>query len=322
MRKIILGASAFFVAAIPAPALTQAYPAKPIRIIVPFPAAGTADILARIVGQKITQSWNQQVLIDNRAGAGGNIGADLAAKAAPDGYSLFLCTVGTHAIHQTLYRKLSFDPIKDFTGIAYIAGVPNVVVVHPSIPVKTVKELVAFVKARPGQVNFGSSGTGSSVHMSGEMLRVMAGLNMTHVAYKGNPQAVTDLMTGQIELMITNMPSVIPYIKGGRLRALAVTTRERSAALPELPTMQEAGIAGYESSAWFGLVGQSAMPRDIMAKLNAEVVRILKLPDVKQNLASQGAEPLFMTADEFSAFIREETAKWAKVVKAAGVYAD
>jgi len=322
MRKLVVAVGGFFVAVLPMTALTQTYPAKPIRIIVPFPAAGTADIMARVVGQKMSASWGQQVVVDNRAGAGGNIGAELAAKAAPDGYTFFLCTVGTHAIHQTLYKKLAFDPIRDFAAMAYIAGVPNVAVVHPSIPVRSVKELIAFVKARPGQINFGSSGTGSSVHMSGEMLKVMAGLTMTHIAYKGNPQAVTDLMTGQIELMITNMPSVIPFIKAGRLRALAVTTKERSSALPELPTMQEAGIPGYESSAWFGLLGPAGTPRDVINKTNAEVQRVLKLPDVKQNLASQGAEPLFMSAEEFGAFIRDETAKWAKVVKAAGVHAD
>jgi tripartite-type tricarboxylate transporter receptor subunit TctC len=300
----------------------QPYPAKPIRIIVPFPAGGTADIMARVVGQKMTETWGQQVVIDNRSGAGGNIAAELAAKSAPDGYTLFLCVVGTHAIHQTLYSKLPFDPIKDFSAVAYIAGVPNVVVVHPSIPVKSVKELIAFIKARPGQINFGSSGTGTSVHMSGEMLKVMAGLDMTHIAYKGNPQAVTDLMAGQIELMITNMPSVIPYIRSGRLRALAVTTRARSPTLPDLPTMEEAGLPGYESSAWFGLAGPAAVPRDIVSKLNAEVVRIVRLADVRQNLASQGADPLAMTPDEFGAFMKAETAKWAKIVKASGARAD
>ena len=300
----------------------QPYPAKPIRIIVPFPAGGTADIMARVVGQKMTETWGQQVLIDNRSGAGGNIAADLAARSAPDGYTLFLCTVGTHAVHQTLYEKLSFDPIKDFSAVAYIAGVPNVVVVHPSIPVTSVKELIGFIKARPGRINFGSSGTGSSVHMSGEMLKVMAGLDMTHIPYKGNPQAVTDLMAGQIELMITNMPSVIPYIQSGRLRALAVTTKARSPALPDLPTMEEAGLPGYESSAWFGLVSPAAVPRDIVSKLNAEVMRIVGLEDVKRNLASQGAYPLVMTPDEFGAFMKTETAKWAKIVKASGARAD
>jgi tripartite-type tricarboxylate transporter receptor subunit TctC len=322
MRKLALCVTVLCIAAFPAASLAQSYPTKPIRIIVPFPAAGTADIMARAVGQKLAPAWGQQVLIDNRAGAGGNIGAELAAKAPPDGYTLFLCTVGTHAIHQTLYTKLAFDPIRDFSAIAYIAGVPNVAVVHPSVPVKNVKELIAFIRARPGQINFGSPGSGSSVHMSGEMLKVMAGLNMIHVPYKGNPQAVTDLMSGQIELMVTNMPSVIPYIRSGRLRALAVTTKQRSPALADVPTMEQAGVPGYESSAWFGLVGQAAMPREIVTKLNAEVVRILKLPDVKEHLANQGGEPLFMSADEFSAFIREETAKWGKVVKAAGVRAD
>jgi tripartite-type tricarboxylate transporter receptor subunit TctC len=300
----------------------QPYPAKPIRIIVPFPAGGSADIMARVVGQKITERWGQQVVIDNRSGAGGNIAAELAAKSAPDGYTLFLCTVGTHAIHQTLYGKLPFDPIEDFSAVAYIAGVPNVVVVHPSIPVTSVKELIAFIKARPGQINFGSPGSGSSVHMSGEMLKVMAGLDMTHIPYKGNPQAVTDLVAGQIQLMITNMPPVVPYIQSGRLRALAVTTKTRSLALPDLPTMEEAGLPGYESSAWFGLVSPAAVPRDIVNKLNAEVVRIVGLEDVKRNLASQGAYPLVMTPDEFGAFMKSETAKWAKVVKASGARAD
>jgi tripartite-type tricarboxylate transporter receptor subunit TctC len=303
-------------------AWAQPYPAKPIRIIVPFPAAGTADILARVVGQKMTETWGQQVVIDDRPGAGGNIAAELAAKSASDGYTLFLCSVGTHAINQALFGKLPFDPVKDFSAVAYIAGVPNVVVVHPSIPVKSVKELIAFIKARPGQINFGSPGTGTSVHMSGEMLKVMAGLDMTHIAYKGNPQAVTDLMAGQIELMITNMPSVIPYIQSGRLRALAVTSSARSPALPDLPTMEEAGLPGYESSAWFGLVSPAAVPRDIVSKLNAEVVRIIGLADVKRNLASQGADPLVMTPDEFSAFMKAETSKWAKIVKASGARAD
>ncbi|HWI13689.1 MAG TPA: tripartite tricarboxylate transporter substrate binding protein [Burkholderiales bacterium] len=322
MIRNAMRVAALCAAALSATAFAQSYPARPIRVVVPFPAGGTADILARVVGQKMSETWGQQVVVDNRAGAGGNIAAEIAAKSKPDGYTLFLCTVGTHAIHQTLYRKLPFDPLKDFAGIAYIAGVPNVLVVHPSIPARNVKELVAFIRSRPGQVNFGSSGTGSSVHMSGEMLKSMAGLNMTHIAYKGNPQAVTDLMAGQIELMVTNMPSVIPYIESHRLRALAVTTRTRSPALPDVPTMEEAGMTGYESSAWFGLVGQAAMPRDIVHKLNAETVRILKLSDVKQNLASQGADPLYMSAEEFDAFMQAETAKWSKVVKAAGVYAD
>lgn len=319
---ILIGAAATQGLQAQTPAAVQSYPVKPIRIIVPFPAAGTADIMARVVGQKMSETWGQQVVVDNRAGAGGNIGAETAAKSAGDGYTLFLCTVGTHAIHQTLYKKLPFDPINDFTAIAYIAGVPNVTVVHPSIPVKDVRELIAFIRARPGQINFGSPGTGSSVHMSGELLKVMAGLDMTHVPYRGNPQAVTDLISGQLTLMITNMPSVIPFIQSGRLRALAVTTRERSAALPNVPTMEEAGVAGYESSAWFGLLGPAGVPREIVTRLNTEVVRILKLPDVRQNLAGQGAEPLFMTPDEFGAFIKAETAKWAKVVKASGAGAD
>jgi tripartite-type tricarboxylate transporter receptor subunit TctC len=303
------------------PASAQ-FPTKPIHIIVPFPAGGSADIMARVVGQKMTETWGQPVVVDNRPGAGGNIAAELAAKSASDGYTLFLCTVGTHAIHQTLYDKLPFDPLRDFSAVAYIAGVPNVVVVHPSVPAKNVKELIAFVKARPGQVNFGSPGAGSSVHMSGEMLKVMAGLDMTHIPYKGNPQAVTDLMAGQIQLMITNMPAVVPYIQSGRLRALAVTTKTRSLALPDLPTMEEAGLPGYESSAWFGLVSPAAVSRDIVDRLNAEVARIVGLADVKRSLAGQGADPRVMTPDEFGAFMKAETTKWAKIVKASGARAD
>jgi tripartite-type tricarboxylate transporter receptor subunit TctC len=303
------------------PASAQ-FPTKPIHIIVPFPAGGSADIMARVVGQKMTETWGQPVVVDNRPGAGGNIAAELAAKSASDGYTLFLCTVGTHAIHQTLYDKLPFDPLRDFSAVAYIAGVPNVVVVHPSVPAKNVKELIAFVKARPGQVNFGSPGAGSSVHMSGEMLKVMAGLDMAHIPYKGNPQAVTDLMAGQIQLMITNMPAVVPYIQSGRLRALAVTTKTRSLALPDLPTMEEAGLPGYESSAWFGLVSPAAVSRDIVDRLNAEVARIVGLADVKRSLAGQGADPRVMTPDEFGAFMKAETTKWAKIVKASGARAD
>lgn len=321
-RQFLSAAGALLVAPRAAFAQAQAYPAKPIRLIVPFPAGGTADILARTVGQKLSETWSRPVIIDNRTGAGGNIAAEVAARSAGDGYTLFMGTVGTHAIHQTLYKKLPFDPIHDFTPIAYVAGVPNVVVVHPSIPVKNVQELIAHIKARPGQINFGSSGTGSSVHMSGELLKVMAGLDMTHVPYKGNPQAVTDLLSGLLTLMITNMPSVIPFIQSGRLRALAVTTRARSPALPNLPTMEEAGVAGYESSAWFGLLGPAGVPREIVTRINAEVVRILKIADVRQSLAGQGADPLFMPPDEFGAFIKAETAKWAKVVKASAAVAD
>ncbi len=321
-RTAVLALVALVASPLPASAQPQTYPAKPIRLIVPFPAGGSADIMARAVSQKMSETWRQPVVVDNRAGASGNIGADMVARSAGDGYTLLLCTVGTHAIHQTLYKKLPFDPINDFTPVAYIAGVPNVAVVHPAVPVRNVQELIAFIRARPGQVNFGSSGTGTSVHMSGELLKVIEGLDMTHVPYRGNPQAVTDLLSGQLTLMITNMPSVVPFIQSGRLRALAVTTRERSSALPDVPTMQEAGVAGYESSAWFGLLGPAGVPREIVSKLNAEVVRILKLPDVRQNLAGQGAEPLFLTPDEFGAFIKAETAKWAKVVKASGATAD
>ena len=317
----LIGVAAVGIAAAPA-AAEDKYPSKPITIVVPFSAGGTTDILARIVGVKLGETLGETVIIDNRPGAGGNIGAALVAKAKPDGYTLLMGTVGTHAINQTLYPKLSFDPIKDFAPLTRVANLPNLLVVHPSVPVKNVQELIAYAKANPGKLNFGSSGNGSSIHLSGELFKNMTGIDMQHVPYKGSAPAVTDLLGGQISMMFDNMPSAIQHVKSGKLRPLAVTTTKRSPALPNVPTIAESGVKGYEATSWFGLLAPAGTPPALVNRLNAELVKILAMPDVKKQMAEQGAETYSETPAAFSAFIKSETAKWAKVVKASGAVVD
>ena len=317
----LIGAAAFGVAATPAIAADK-YPNKPVTIIVPFSAGGTTDILARIVGVKLGETLGETVIIDNRPGAGGNIGAALVAKAKPDGYTLLMGTVGTHAINQTLYPKLNFDPIKDFAPLTRVANLPNLLVVHPSVPAKNVQELIAYAKAHPGKLNFGSSGNGSSIHLSGELFKNMTGIDMQHVPYKGSAPAVTDLLGGQISMMFDNMPSAIQHVKSGKLRPLAVTTAKRSPALPNVPTIAESGVKGYEATSWFGLLAPAGTPPEIINRLNADLVKILAMPDVKKQMAEQGAEAYSETPAAFAGFIKTETAKWAKVVKASGAVVD
>ena len=299
-----------------------AYPSKPITIIVPFSAGGTTDILARVVGQFMSNDLGQPVVIDNRAGAGGNIGGQAAARATPDGYTIFMGTVGTHAINQSLYKKMPFDPIKDFAPLSRVAMVPNLLVANPSQPYKNVKELIAYAKANPGKINFGSSGAGSSIHLSGELFKQMAGVDMQHVPYRGSAPAVSDLLGGQINLMFDNMPSAIPHVKGGKLRPLAVTTAKRSPALPDVPTIAESGVPGYEATSWFGLLAPAGTPAPVIAKLNASILKALANPEVKKKLAEQGAEAAGEKPEQFAAFIAAETAKWGKVVKESGATAD
>jgi tripartite-type tricarboxylate transporter receptor subunit TctC len=304
------------------PAAAQAYPTKPITIVVPFAAGGTTDILARVIGEALKKELGQPVVIDNRAGAGGNIGAALAAKAVPDGHTLFMGTVGTHAINAALYKKLSFDPVKDFAPLTRVAMVPNLLVANPARPYKTVKELVAYAKSKPGQVTFGSSGNGSSIHLSGELFNSLAKVDMIHVPYKGSAPAVTDLVGGQIDIMFDNMPSAIQHVRNGRLRAIAVTTAKRSPELPDVPTIAEAGVPGYEATSWFGMFAPAATPAPVVAKLNAALVKVLADADVKKKLAEQGAEPYSEKPEQFAEFIRKESAKWSQVVKAAGATVD
>ncbi|MFC4343681.1 Bug family tripartite tricarboxylate transporter substrate binding protein [Cupriavidus numazuensis] len=298
------------------------YPTKPITMIVPFSAGGTTDILARIVGLQLGKALGQPVVIDNRPGAGGNIGASLAAKAPADGYTLFMGTIGTHAINQSLYSKLPYDPVKDFAPISRVAMVPNLVVVNPKVPVNNIKELVAYVKANPDKLSYGSSGSGSSMHLSGELFNSMTGLHIQHIPYKGSAPAVNDLLGNQIGLMFDNMPSSYPHVKAGKLRAIAVTSAKRSPALPNVPTVAESGVPGYEATSWFALYATGGTPQAIVDRLNAEVVKILAMPEVKKQMADQGAEPYPEKPAQLAGFMKSETAKWAKVVKASGATVD
>ncbi|MEO8305601.1 MAG: tripartite tricarboxylate transporter substrate binding protein [Betaproteobacteria bacterium] len=307
-----------------APAIAQepAYPTKPIRLVVPFPPGGATDIMARAVAQKLTEAWGQGVVVDNRPGAGGNIGSELVAKAAPDGYTLEMGTVGTHAINSSLYAKMPYDHVKDFAPVVLVAAVPNVLVVNPAVPVNSVQELIAYAKANPGKLNFASSGAGTSIHLSGELFKVMAGVQMTHVPYKGSAPALQDLLGGQVQLMFDNLPPSLPQIKAGKLRALAVTTPSRSPALPDVPTIAESGLPGFDASSWFGVLAPAGTPPAIIAKLNAEIAKWLASPEAKEKLASVGANAAGGTPEDFARHIQMETAKWAKVVKESGAKVD
>ena len=298
------------------------YPAKAIRYVVPFPAGGPLDIVARAIAQELNKSWGQPVVIDNRPGAGGNIGADLVAKAPADGYTILMGAVSTHAINVTLYNKLPYDPIRDFAPVTLITSVPNVLVVHPSVPANNVKELIALAKSRPGQLNFASGSTGSAGHLAGELFNSMAGVRMTHIPYKGAAPAVVDLMAGHVSLMFDNMSSALPNIKATRVRALAVTTLKRSPLLPQLPTISDAGLRGFDIATWFGIFAPAGAPPDIVARLNGEIVRILHTPEMKERLALLGAEPIGNKPDEFAAFVKAEIPKYAKVIQASGARAD
>ena len=315
-------ALAAFTACIASGAFAQPYPNHAIRLVVPFPAGGTTDILARDVAKKLTDTFGQSVVVDNRPGAGGNIGADLVAKAPPDGYTLLMGTVGTHAINPSLYAKMTYDHVKDFAPVVLVAGVPNVLVVNPSVPVNSVADLIKLAKSKPGAINFASSGSGTSIHLSGELFKTMTGVDMTHVPYKGSAPALQDLMGGQVQVMFDNLPSSLALIKAGKLRAVAVTSLKRSPALPDVPTVAESGVPGFEASSWFGILAPAGTPAPIVAKLNAEVNKWLQSPEGKDQLLAQGAEVAGGSPEQFAAHIRAETDKWAKVVKASGAKVD
>jgi tripartite-type tricarboxylate transporter receptor subunit TctC len=318
-RRIVL---AGLLATLASGAWAQAYPTKPIRLVVPFPPGGATDILARAVAQKLTDKWGQPVVVDNRPGAGGNIGSELVAKAAPDGYTLEMGTVGTHAINASLYAKMPYDHVKDFAPVILVAGVPNVLEVNPSLPVNTVQELIAYAKANPGKLNFASSGNGTSIHLAGELFKVMAGVQMTHIPYKGSGPALQDLIGGQVQLMFDNLPPSLPQIKAGKLRALAVTSSTRSPALPDTPTIAESGLPGYEASSWFGVLAPAGTPPAIIAKLNAEIAAWLATPEAKEKMVALGANIGGGSPEDFAKHIAAETAKWQKVVKESGAKVD
>ena len=303
-------------------AQAQNWPSKPIRLVVPFPPGGTTNVVARLLGQELSKSLDQPVVIDNRPGAAGNIGADSVAKSPPDGHTLLMGTVGTHAINASLYKKMPYDTVRDFAPVMLVAAVPNILVVHPSLPVHSVKELIAYAAANPGKLNFASSGSGSSIHLSGELFKTMAGVNMTHVPYKSSAPPLTDLIGGQVQLMFDNLPSALPHVKSGKLKALAVTSAKRSPILPDLPTIAESGLPGFETSSWFGVLAPAGTSKEIIAKLNFDIVRLLRSPDMQERFLQHGAEPLGIPAEEFAAHIKAEMAKWAKVVKESGATAD
>lgn len=298
------------------------YPSKPITMLVPFPAGGTTDILGRLVGRHLATRLGGTVVVENKPGAGGAVGSALVAKAAGDGHTLLMGTIGTHAINQYLYKKLAYDPFKDFAPISLVAMVPNVLVVNASSPIKTVKDLIAAAKANPGKLSYASAGNGTSIHLCGAMFEQMAQVSMAHVPYRGSAPAITDLLGGQTTCMFDNLPSAMPHIKSGALRAVAVTTAKRSAALPDVPTIAEAGVAGYDASSWFGIWAPASTSASLVSRLNEEIRQILAQPDVRQTLKEQGAEAAPDSPSQFAAFIQAEAAKWAKVVKTANVQLD
>ncbi len=305
----------------PLAAAQQAYPNKPVRIIVPYPPGGTADIVGRTIAEKLGGIWGQSVIVENRAGAGGTIGVDAAAKSAADGYTLVLGVTGPVTIAPGMNPQLAYDPLRDLVPITLVAAVPSLVAVHPSVAARDLRELIALAKSQPGKLSFASAGTGTSVHIAGELLKSMAGVDILHVPYKGGAPALNDLMGGQVSMIIENMPQLLPQVRSGRIRALAVTSRQRSAALPDLPAVAEI-LPGYEATTWFGLLAPAGTPQDIVRKVQADVAQAVALPEVKERLAGLGAEVIGGTPEAFSAHLRAELLRFAKVIKDAGIKAD
>ena len=315
LRQVLV-AGAVLVLAYPAQA--QNYPVRPVRMIVPFSPGGAADVPGRMLMQKLTEALGQQVVVDNRPGAGGTIGADLAAKAAGDGYTLLMIS-NTHVISASLYKKLPYDSLNDFAPVLQFGDAPNVLVVHPALPVKSVRELVALAKAKPGSIDFASSGNGSSQHLFAALFTSLAGVKMTHIPYKGSAQATTDLLSGQVTVSFPGIAGMIQHIKNGRLRALAVTSVKRSPQMPDVPSIAEAGVKGYEASLWLGILAPAALPKDINARLNAEVGKILKQPELQASFRTIGTEIVYRAPEDFGKFVKSELGKWARVVKETGM---
>ncbi|HVZ44308.1 MAG TPA: tripartite tricarboxylate transporter substrate binding protein [Ramlibacter sp.] len=320
---LTLGAAAFATGSRAQPA----WPARPVKIVVPFPPGGTTDILARSIAPELSKAFGQQFVVENRAGAGGNVGAEIVAHSPPDGYTLLMGTVGTHGINRALYAKLPYDPIKDFAPITLVAGVPNVMEMQTerakALGIDNVRDFIRYAKAHPGKLNMASSGSGTSIHLAGELFKSMAGVFMVHVPYRGSAPALMDMVGGQADVMFDNLPSSLPHIKAGKLKAFAVTSRERSAALPNVPTIEEAaGLKGFDATSWFGLLAPAGTPGDIVNRIQQEVAKALQAPEVKEKLLSQGAIPSGNTPTEFAKHIEAEHRKWAQVVKASGAKVD
>ena len=303
-------------------AYAQTYPSKPVRIIVMYGPGSTIDIIARLISPKMTESLGQPVIVENRPGAGGAIGMDMAAKAVPDGHTLTIGATGPSVTNPLLYPKTPFDPLRDFSYVSQLATGPAVIAVHPSVPAKTLKDLVALAKARPGQLNYGTPGVGTSPHLAGELFKMVSATNIVHIPYKGNAEAITDLLGGQISIVFTGVPPVVPLTQAGKVKLLATTGVKRIPALPNLPTIAEAGYAGAGMSIWYGLAAPAGTPREIVTRLNKEMIRIMALPDIKERFVQLGAEPTTSTPEEFTALVREELAKWGKVIRAAGIKVD
>jgi tripartite-type tricarboxylate transporter receptor subunit TctC len=298
------------------------YPARPVRFVVPFPPGGNTDILARTLANALADMWKQQLVIDNRGGAAGGIGTDLVAKSAPDGYTILLGTIGSISINPSIYKNLPYDPLRDLAPITLMSSNPLVMMLHPSVPAKSVKELIALAKARPQALTYGSGGSGTSTHLAVELFKHMAGIQATHVPYRGAALASPALLGGEVSMLFDNLAPALPHIRSGRVRALAVTSTQRSSVLPDMPTVQESGLPGYEVTGWYGVLAPAGTPAAILSKLHADVVSALKLPEVMTRLRNDGAEPVGSTPAEFVQFIRAETKKWAEVVKISGARVD
>jgi tripartite-type tricarboxylate transporter receptor subunit TctC len=324
MKGLLLARLAALVAAalFSCGAAAQAYPAKPIRMIVGFAPGGGTDVVARVISQKLSEWYGQQVIVENRAGATGTIGADVVAKSAPDGYVLIMGHVNSHAIAPSMFKKLPYDALRDFAPVAYVGYVPNVLVVHPSVPAKSMKELIALAKSKPGGLNYASSGTGSTQHLAGEMFKQLASVDIVHVPYKGSGQAIGDLLAGTVAMNFDTMPPVIDHIKGGRLRALAISTPQRVGQLPDVPTFVEEGMSGFDVTNWYGVMAPAGTPREIVAKLNADINKAMQVPEVRARLEQVGTQLREGSAADFENFQKAEVAKYAKLVKEAGIQPD
>ena len=316
-----LFAAALLIAAAPAgPASAQSFPTKPIKLVVGFPPGGINDIVARVVGQKLSESLGQPVIVDNRAGAGGTIGADSVAKAKPDGYTLLLGSISNIAMVPSQYKALPYDPTKDFMPVALLAAAPNILVVNPSLPVNLVKDLIALAKQKPGQLSYASAGNGTSNHLTVELLKVLADIDLVHIPYKGDTPAVTDVLGGQVPMMFPTLPVALPHFKSGKLRAIAVSSAKPTSLMPGVPTVAESGgLPDFEVSVWVGLLAPAGTPKDIVERISAELTKIVRLPEIREKLASLGAEPAPMDSAQFAGYIKSETAKWSKVAQAAKI---
>jgi tripartite-type tricarboxylate transporter receptor subunit TctC len=301
------------------PVAAQTYPSKAVRIVVPFAPGSTIDIIGRIIAPKLSESLGQPVVVDNRAGAGGMVGMDAVAKSQPDGYTLVIGALGPLAMNPALYPKTPFDPVRDFAAVSLLATGPVVIAVHPSVPARNVKELVELAKKRPGQLNFGSPGVGSSPHLTGELLKMLTATDIVHVPYKGNAEALTDLISGRVSIVFTGVPPVVPLAKAGRVRLLVTTGRQRLAQLPDVPTIAEAGLPGAQVLIWYGAVAPAATPKDVVTRLNREIVRLMQAPDIRERFSQQGIDPETSTPEQFAQLIRDEYARWTKVIRAGGI---